>query len=336
LGMMLSKVKSSEEKSIEMFQEWRQNADELGIEPSKRSILYASYLQVYTNGKGVTSSVNVSTPVKKRVLKEQVKLIEVEQDSLSVVNQSVTDGSEEKIVPMIVGLVSSTEKQVSEKIDEKTEQTIEFEFGSDDESPKASVKTSNSHEMSAFKTVEVKICTICNKSTPGLDKLTKCGHYYHDHCLKNKACNILASKKFTVNCFKKDCPEQIERKHIVSLLSKEAKTCLDTYHFMNDFNTVGGEKTVFWCFRCRLVSVRFATQPEICGSCKNKMDILSNVMSLCRLVLSKHPIKDTEKKNHDMIVKCLTDCDQQITKCEDCQLWKHKFTSVSMKCQCKK
>jgi hypothetical protein len=173
LGMMLSKVKSSEEQSIEMFQEWRQNADELGIEPSKRSILYASYLQVYTNGKGVESTVDVSTPVKKRVLKEQVKLIEVEQDLSSVVNQSVTDGSEEKIVPMTIDLVSSTSKQVSEKPDEKTEQTIEFEFGSDDESPKASAKTSNSNEMSAFKTVEVKICTICNKSTPGLDKLAK-------------------------------------------------------------------------------------------------------------------------------------------------------------------
>ena len=121
-----------------------------------------------------------------------------------MVNQIVTDVSEEKELPTPIDLISTTSRQASEKPNEKTEQTIEFEFGSDEESPKGSKLTSNSPSTSAFRTIEIKKCTICNKSTPGLEKLNKCGHFYHDHCLKDKVCHLLSTKKFKINCFKRD------------------------------------------------------------------------------------------------------------------------------------
>ena len=344
LGVLLKSDVGTTDTLIDLFSEWKDSAKDMEVvEDDKKIFMYISYLTTFTKGRLLPSTESVLSDgsLKKRDEK-LIRKWEEENQGLQFSTEDLKTNKEtsEEInghkSPETISICNLQEDVQPKQTDEKDS---EFDINSEDKFSSESDKNAK-----IFKEIEVKDsedkkedvpkCSLWNQGSNDLELMRYCEHPYHPKCLKDKVYETIVSGNYKIRCLKKNWAQTVDRDVIVPLISEDAKICYDTLQFINDFNMMGGEKTLYWCHKCRYISVRYPTQSSSCTKCKKKMDKLKSVLSLSKLLLTNDKLQVKDKMNYEMIGYCITDWESQIKKCEVCKFWKHKFTSVSMKCVC--
>lgn len=177
-------------------------------------------------------------------------------------------------------------------------------------------------------------CSFCHKLSTRTKSLVSCAHYIHLGCLKMKVISTLISGKYRIYCLDKFCNSQIDRKFIVALISETAKVCYDTLQFLDEYTVAESEKVLYWCYKCRQINCKYIDQNTKCHSCEKRQDKLKNVFTLIKLLLVERESKNKDSKNYEAISKCVEDCKKQLKRCNNCNMWKHSFPGIQLKCLC--
>ena len=345
LGVLLKSDIGTTDAMIDMFSEWRDSARDMEVvQEEKKMYMYIAYLMTYTKGRHFTHYESTSNDdcLRRREEKLQRKL-EEDHGGISYANDEIknlkvtTEENTGLKSPETVSIWNQQDYINQQK--NANDKESEFDFNSEDKFSCISekqIETAKEEDTKASEEAKEnsKICSICNQEAKDFLLMNQWEHPYHPKCLKEKVIEQIIWGSYKIRCSNKNWTQVIERDTIVPLISDDARICFDTLQFMNDFNMIGGEKTLYWCHKCRYISIRYPTQSSSCTRCKKKMDKLKNVLTLSKLLLSSEKPQAKDKTNYEMIGFCLTDCDSQIKKWDVCKLWKHKFTSVSMKCLC--
>lgn len=180
LGLMLVSEGEAMHSSIDLFHEWRQSADDLEIEPSKRCILFESYLKTFTRGKLLERKDDSlrTTPTRKRDAKARKKQEEDAEDVAFVADrQQCSNGSieNEKDQPPAIDLISSTSRHASEVPDKHVGgKQSDFDFNSEGRYSPISERREHvaSPQSVDEKPEEVVRCAVCNQASSELAKMS--------------------------------------------------------------------------------------------------------------------------------------------------------------------
>ena len=180
LGIMLLSEGEAMHSSIDMFHEWRQSADDLDIEPSKRCILFESYLKTFTRGKQIDKKDDSlrTTPTRKRDAKARQKQDEDEKEAVHVIDKQPSAEisiENDKDQPNAIDLISHTSRHVSEALEKHTESKhSDFDFNSDGRYSPISERHDRvvSPQGVDEKPEEAGRCTICNQASSELAKMS--------------------------------------------------------------------------------------------------------------------------------------------------------------------
>lgn len=356
LGVLLSGSKSKSEDLVGIFDEWRQSVTSMGLNSEQKMMIYNTFMMTYTKGKIIRESkqepeqnvsqkdtVSSEPSTRKRLLKSaQKKLDEVyeleEHNKTQIAStkshKSSYDECNSPVCP--INLLSDKSKSIAEsELNYEDDKPSDFEF---DEEP----AQESSLAKNLKKSIDCGNCEICGKNQGLVDSKTKCSGVsphqssVHSSCFKELVYDSLKNQKSSITCLQKGCCEMVDRSSIMANISNDALTCYDTLQFLEDFAKIGGDKDVFWCYRCRKICIRFPNQSLNCGICKKSLDKLSKLFRLVELILrpSTEDFSAKEKKSLDMIKMCISDIKTQLKKCIKCGMFKHDFNSISLKCIC--
>ncbi|CAI2374085.1 unnamed protein product [Moneuplotes crassus] len=330
-GLVLGTLVQDQSHSIEdwasLFEDWKESANEMGLDEDKKKLLmYSSFLLTYNLGKNRES-------MKKRDYKKAEKNIEGTNTS--------------DLFSHVYGSKPDLDKNNTRESDKEPLKDIKEEEESKEEHENEKSKNSRPtlvEEKTPFYEEEenaVHKCSFCHKMSRKTRPLKNCNHFIHNSCLKMKTISTLITGKYKIMCHDKECTELVNRDDIFTVIDDKAQICYDSLHFLLEFISAESDRIVYWCFNCRLINCKYGSQNSKCLACNKKQDKLKSVFTLIKLAIiekeSKYLFsqsKSKDGKNHEAINKCIEDCKEQIPRCPECLLWKHKFSSITLKCLC--
>lgn len=139
---------------------------------------------------------------------------------------------------------------------------------------------------------------------------------------------------YKLACPSKDCQAYITRNIIKQICSNDALICYDTLKFISDMSQLEDDKLIYFCSSCCHFSLRYHQQSRKCSKCDKRMEKLKNLFTLIKLLLSSKTSQSCSKKDYQTIRHCVNECEKSIQRCDTCMQWKHRMSTLALKCIC--
>ncbi|CAI2369618.1 unnamed protein product [Moneuplotes crassus] len=369
LGSLLFTRNCDVDTTLCCFKDWQETADSMDIESEKRILFYFSHIRMLKRNreefslckrdekriKKIAQNIEISSFEKceRKALKSSDFKKAKTEESLTEKQDSKEEKQEGlKQKSQIIESSDSDNPTQSENIpaskdqdeldkDTKIAGNSQCVNPTQEESVAAPQTVSSTHRpleilgeahvASSSEPLLVKRCILCNKNGNDMIQLSECKDDVHHDCLRTLIKTTLFNPSEILRCPILNHRNNIIREDIKKACNEEQLAFYDSCIFIEEFEKK--RRVILWCPHCKKLSYKSFKSLNKCRYCSAKVITLKSKLKYGKLVLnSREELNDTS--HYRSIQSYIDSCKEQISRCEMCLHYKHKFPDDFLKCNC--